>query len=405
MIPDGGSRFGPPRFWRPAPRELLTRVSARRVGPVLVAACVVGCGQAADEGNPSTEAHAPGVEIRTYSQGFPRDVEIDTATEIIRLGTEEGGNGTRWFGRIGGVGLLDNGWIAVLDYYSAEVSVWDGNEFKLAFGRPGQGPGELGRPRGLLVDQENRIWIRETGNLRYSQFGADGKFLRSVRIPPGARHNLWAARIDSAGGVVDVLVDGGPSTGRAEWVLSTVRVDLNGDVAKFPGEVVIPFNTLSGSVLPRPFGGRPAVAVGDGLIWYASTLDYRVMGVRRGDSSPSVAFLVEVEPEVVPAEERRQIAREWLEPEIIDLSEVPETRPKLGPVILISESYVGVFPQTDVIRVGTVMDLFSHQGAWLRRVHLPTRLDLSTPPVLADTMVIGVTVGHLDLPMVSAFRF
>jgi DNA-binding beta-propeller fold protein YncE len=48
----------------------------------------------------------------------------------------------------------------------------------------GQGtwPGKLYSPEGIAFDAENRLWVAENGNKRFSVFATDGSFLKAVTV-------------------------------------------------------------------------------------------------------------------------------------------------------------------------------------------------------------------------------
>ena len=103
----------------------------------------------------------------------------------------------------------DAGMIYVLDSKSSHVKVFSpSGKYLRTIGRPGQGPGELDRPRSLTMNRATGelAVLQSTSSRRMSFFKPDGTFLRQVPFK-----EIWAlyARVDSKGqifateGIVD----------------------------------------------------------------------------------------------------------------------------------------------------------------------------------------------------------
>ncbi|MFN0066947.1 MAG: 6-bladed beta-propeller, partial [Limisphaerales bacterium] len=54
----------------------------------------------------------------------------------------------------------------------------DGAQFRLAFGRPGTGPGEFNRAEGLTLDRAGRVYVADSCNHRVQVFTGEGAFVR-----------------------------------------------------------------------------------------------------------------------------------------------------------------------------------------------------------------------------------
>lgn len=102
------------------------------------------------------------------------------------------------FSQIQHIAVSEDEKIYVLDYKEAHIKVFDRDGiYLMTIGRPGQGPGELNRPRSISVNQ-NELMVQESGS-RLSFFSLDGKFLRNV-----STKGTWVlrSRIDSKGNIV-----------------------------------------------------------------------------------------------------------------------------------------------------------------------------------------------------------
>ena len=88
--------------------------------------------------------------------------------------------------------------IYILDYKEAHVKVFDKDgKYLMTIGRPGQGPGELNRPRIISLNQ-NELMALELGG-RFSFFSLNGEFLRHLS---GKAGRALSAMIDSKGNIV-----------------------------------------------------------------------------------------------------------------------------------------------------------------------------------------------------------
>ena len=85
--------------------------------------------------------------------------------------------------RIGGVRVAEDGAIWVLDQAERQLLHFAANgRFLGAFGRRGEGPGELSAPR-LLGMKKDSIWVWDRGTSRISVFTPTGRFERSISVP------------------------------------------------------------------------------------------------------------------------------------------------------------------------------------------------------------------------------
>ena len=83
------------------------------------------------------------------------------------------------FGRITGLARSHTGRLFVADYQAARVAVFDGDgTFLHSVGRQGAGPGELQNPCCLVVDDQDRLWVRDGLNRRYSVYALKDKQVR-----------------------------------------------------------------------------------------------------------------------------------------------------------------------------------------------------------------------------------
>ena len=133
----------------------------------------------------------------TYSAGLP--VREDTLLADIRIGQLDGAP-EETFGEIRSVEMDGEGRVYVLDAQASEIRTFaaDGN-FLSTIARRGEGPGELSRANGILLDREDRLWVNDHGKRSVLVLDLEGHELaRHESIVPGFGY-LWNAVIDTAG--------------------------------------------------------------------------------------------------------------------------------------------------------------------------------------------------------------
>ena len=117
-------------------------------------------------------------------KGVPTDLRLE---EVFRIDTEKE--------EMAEIGLTDiwrfdvdsEGNIYLLGYTIRENSLFkfdnDGN-FLMSFGRRGQGPGEVQRPRFVKVSSDDRIYVLDSGNTKLIIYGKDGGLISEIPVDP-----------------------------------------------------------------------------------------------------------------------------------------------------------------------------------------------------------------------------
>jgi hypothetical protein len=117
-------------------------------------------------------------------KGVPTDLRLE---EVFRIDTEKE--------EMAEIGLTDiwrfdvdsEGNIYLLGYTIRENPLFkfdnDGN-FLMSFGRRGQGPGEVQRPRFVKVSSDDRIYVLDSGNTKLIIYGKDGGLISEIPVDP-----------------------------------------------------------------------------------------------------------------------------------------------------------------------------------------------------------------------------
>jgi len=155
-----------------------------------------GCGRGSGAAEPHRERLESGVVRLTYGEldlhplTFEPVAEWDVwstgAPYLFSEVTDVLGGRDSFF-------LLDGGNHEVVEFAP------DGS-LRNTFGREGSGPGEFRYPLRMTM-HEDRLWISDVGNVRFSIFDTDGTYERDVRWPGGSRL-VNAFAITPRGGIV-----------------------------------------------------------------------------------------------------------------------------------------------------------------------------------------------------------
>ncbi len=167
-----------------------------------VALALAGCEdpQAESGGWTTTVDTLPGGAVRVLHTPPDDGVEATwVLEEELRIGTREG-DGPAGFGQLMGLAVTRDGRIAVVDRVSQELGVFDEAGRHLAtFGGEGGGPGELRAGFGLMVDQEDLLWVPDFDNARMSVFDPASGVLRTYPLVILSRGFVWSGTMTAEG--------------------------------------------------------------------------------------------------------------------------------------------------------------------------------------------------------------
>ncbi len=128
--------------------------------------------------------------------GSPRSLSLQPDLTIGEDDTDP----NSMFSRLRSIQIDDQDNIYALDTKETKVKVFDKNgKFLRAFGKTGQGPGEIDRPYRMEMTRDNRLVIADMGNNKLACFGLDGSCLQE--IPTGKYRALTRYKFDSKGDI------------------------------------------------------------------------------------------------------------------------------------------------------------------------------------------------------------
>jgi len=167
-------------------------------------------------------------EVTVVTNGKKPDPPKGAATKLIleEIYTAGGGDSAEEsFAEIVALDVGKDGTAYVLDMKDNRVKVFDvRGKFLRAFGKKGQGPGELNQPVGLIITPENEILVEDVLNQRLALFTLDGKFVRHISTAKAL--GLSGIEMDGRGMIVARSMGLG-DTGKMFMEVKTYDKDLN----------------------------------------------------------------------------------------------------------------------------------------------------------------------------------
>jgi len=194
----------------------------------------------------------------------------------------------------------------VLDMKLNNIKVFDSSGTHIrAFGKQGQGPGELNMPTGIQVTSNGELMVEEVLNRRLSFFTPEGEFLRSIST--AAKTSLTGLRFGTKGTMIgrELVLEENKMT----WYVKKYDADLNEiftvDKVDFP-------NPLQGKV--NPFDLIIIFNVDKkGNIIYGTSKEYEIKFINP-DGTHIKSITKEYDPIKITEEDKKEI-----------LSRIPET--------------------------------------------------------------------------------
>ena len=332
------------------------------------------------------------------------------AEELFRLGAllEDG---PELFGEVRAVELGPGGELYVLDSQASEIRVFgsDGRH-QLTFGRSGEGPGELKEPAGMTLDSNDKLWVLNWGNGRYTAFDPSSGELHDERRRLATFVSFpWPGSFDDTGRLVDLGLgrDGTPSILRTDTLFVPIdTLDLpwpdESNLIAFRRDGVTMMSSMEPFApqptwAPHPEGG---IVVGEGGAYRLHRVGF--------DEDTTLTIVLDREPEVVTQAERDSALQVFAE-----MSEraggatpdrqprVRETKPLHGALFVAPDARIWVrgFSGAEGL---SAWDLFSPAGRYLGQVAVPVRPSFVRAAVRDDRLAIVTEIE--GVPTVVVYR-
>ena len=292
--------------------------------------------------------------------------------------------------------------IYILDYMTQEIHVFDSEiGFLRTVGGPGDGPGEFRDALGPAIGPGDTMWVADQRAPRYSIFGPAGTFI-GTRTRRGA----------SSGGSFTERCTMTPDGEYMEWWTRYPKEERTGDMSDidlvhFHPLRVSPHRGAQDTLPPleftqrmadmpslgmrRPvwFGPQLRRALGcHGDIWFASSGEYRLFRRSLEGDTTLIATLDGVAAEDIDETDRDEI-RAMFErrpnPALVAdyLRTLPDTKPIIAKIFVDGAGHVFVIPETSRVDVGTVIDVFREDGAFIGRMAVPDSVRVNPEVVYA----------------------
>ena len=154
--------------------------SARLVIFLLVPVCLIWACTSGQEGWQGTFEEVDGTMVVRNPKAPIHTDPVLELEEDLRIGEAEGPE-DYMFTNIRSLAVDANGNIYVADNDDACIKVYNSEgEFVRRISQKGQGPGELGRPYGVQVINNQEVMVHDGANRRVHYFSREGDFLRDV---------------------------------------------------------------------------------------------------------------------------------------------------------------------------------------------------------------------------------
>lgn len=363
--------------------------------PVFLVFIAAGCGG---------DAPAPGPDAR--------HVVLTPDLEIGRLD----GDDAFLFARIAGLAHDAQGRIYVAETQASEVRAFapDG-AFLFRIGRQGGGPGEFDGLCCIAVDDDDRLWVRDGGNNRFTVFAVGEGAARVLHSFPmaTASGNFWAATHFTEDGRL-VQVGHRPGADVPEQVL--LHTDTAGQVsdslhipptpADSLGMRTIPYGDGGLRFLYPPYGALEMIAHGpDGTWAKAVSSAYRVAwyaedgALLRVIEKPDVVGPALTEDERARAEERVIREAERFNLSASERSRVPDRKQPLASLFFDEAGRLWVQRSTRADE-GNRADVYGADGALAFTAEWPADVELDLPGRIDEDVALGVAVDSLGVQRV-----
>ena len=392
-------------------------MTRRSLIPILcIALYLVGCGPSDTS---STATWTGSVDTLPSGTIVVRNPAVGTwpgvrpLTEDLRLGTAAG-EGPELFGRIRDIDVDEAGRIYVLDGQAHEIRVFgaDGAHVR-TFGGTGNGPGELAGPTGMEWGPDQRLWVEDPDNNRYSVYDTTGAIITSHPRDLSWYGFAWTGSFDDAGRLYLEQLSFGPD-GTESWLVWMDSAMVAHDSFPVPKYEQLTYklmrNGLVRSGATVPFSPRLTWTVArDGTLWFGITGDYRLY---QRSLAGDTLRIIEREYEPIPvtrAERDEALAQDFLrnmadQGADIDPDRVPANRPVWSGFNVDAEGRLWIVPQIPD-STSTALDVFSSDGRYLGRLKLDSRIKSAYPgPVIRDDYLYAVAQDELGVDYVVRAR-
>jgi len=316
-------------------------------------------------------------EVTVVTNGRKPDPPKGAATKLIleELYTVGGGDSPEEsFVEVVALDVLKDGTVYVLDMKDNRVRIFDvRGKFLRAFGRKGQGPGELNQPVGLIVTPENEVLVEDVLNQRLAVFTLGGKFLRHISTAKAL--GFSGIKMDGRGLIVARSMGPGDA-GKVFMDVKTYDKDLNPKTklaaVEFPISLQSKLNPFSAMTLFYELDGQ-------GHLYLGSQRGYEIKVVSlEGKLVKTIGR--DYDPVAITKEDKDEMLK--LIPStsginIKDMIQFPEVFPPYGNFVLADEGRLLVRTyEKGRVKKEFYWDVFDADGRYIAKVPIAHEIQL-----------------------------
>ena len=272
----------------------------------------------------------------------------------------------RSFVEISALAVLKDGTVYVLDTKDSRVKVFDAKgKFVRAFGKAGQGPGEMNQPVGILITPENEVFVEDALNQRLAVFGLDGTFSRHISTAKAL--GLSGIQMDGRGLIVARSMGLGEA-GKMSMDVKTYDKDFNPKIKlasfEFPVSLQAKINPFSAMNLLYALDGQ-------GGLFFGSQPGYEIK-VLSLEGKPRRTIGREYDPVPITKEDKDEMLA--LIPNVSgvnvrDMIQFPEYFPPFGYFVLADEGRLLVRTyEKGRAKKEYYWDVFDAEGRYIAKV-------------------------------------
>ncbi len=263
--------------------------------------------------------------------------------------------------------------IYALDGKDVKIKVFDKTgTFLRAFGKKGQGPGEIGSPSRLEAAPGGKVILSDAGNHKFLYFSRDGTVQRELLM--GKFSTLNRFKLDSQGAIYAAIYSfGGPSGDSMTWEIKKFSADF-----QLLGTLASVEEKRAGQVL-KAYSPSLALAVTgkDNVIWAVTQTDKYEVTVAAPDGKALRKIIKDWAPAAITAAGKSKLIKDNFGDRGIPPGytfEVPDHYPALLNFVI--DDRDGLFVRTYAYESKAGQEWISHdvfdaEGRYVARFSLP----------------------------------
>ena len=263
----------------------------------------------------------------------------------------------------------------VRDVGNIRIQKYDkAGKYVQTMGRKGQGPGEFQFPGAVHADEEGNIWVLDSPTRALKVFGPDGIFRNSTPLRPFIQPQFYISKQGFIFGMeINYRTQEGP---RIAILKLNPDGSLAGTIAQFQGELK---PNQKGYAIHSYSNSLFLCGLNPNAFCYGFSMDYKIF---LADGQGKIILVIQKAEKPIPISgaEKDWIKKKGIfmalgvsKEERAEVAVFPPHRPYFGRLIVDNTGriYVSRMPSVLVKEKTILFDVFSVDGFYLYRTHLP----------------------------------